>query len=161
MPPDAALNTVRSRAPNDNYPAQAWSAKISDWINYPSGPLEPPVENAYPSKGTTWPYHFIDGLTYYVPPQPPAQVNPLFSLPNRPSLIRDANEWNGRRGTIGDPRAIDTFFGNAVEVSLDLILKAQPNEFLDWDLDSDPGIGFPTWLLPAANAARSNAIPEP
>jgi len=159
IPPDAALSTVRSNPPHDNYPASRWNATGSDWANPPAEPLEPPVENAYPSE-PTWPYHFTDGLRF-VANQPPQQVNALQSLPGQPPLVRDPNEWNARRGKLAIPRAIDKFFGNAVQVSLDLIQKAQPKEFLDWDLDGDPGIGFPTWLLPTAISPRSNAIPEP
>jgi hypothetical protein len=161
MPVDAALNTVRSRPANDNYPAQVWNPVASDWIKYVNGPLEKPVENAYPFKGQTWPYHFTDGLSYNTPPAAATQNNPLTSLPGRSPLIRDEVEWNARLGTLNTAKAVSKFFGNALDVSLELILHAQAKELLDWDLDGDPGYGFPTWVLPAAGSSRSSSIPEP
>jgi hypothetical protein len=59
-PPDAALNTVRSRLPNP-YPASRWAPTTSNWANFPTEPLEVPAQTAYP-RDPTWPYHspFVD-----------------------------------------------------------------------------------------------------
>jgi len=66
-----------------------------------------------------------------------------------------------RQGALAAPSSIAALFGNAVDVSLDLIQKTKPEELLDWDLDGDAGIGFPTWVLPTAGSSRSAAVPEP
>jgi hypothetical protein len=105
-------------------------------------------------------YHFVDGLEFVSNNQPPQQINPLFSLQGQP-LVRDINEWQARRGRLNQQDRHSSFFGNAVEVSLELILNTKPKELLDWDLDGDPGIGFPTWELPGPGAQRNQSQPEP
>ncbi|GLV53253.1 hypothetical protein KDH_01080 [Dictyobacter sp. S3.2.2.5] len=164
-PVDAALNTVRSRRrENNTYPAGFWNPppppNASNWPNPPTEPLESPAENIYPVD-LAWPFHFVDGFQFASTGAPPQQLNPLFSLPGASSpLVRDMDEWQARQGRIDTPDATNTFFGNAVDVSMELILKTQSSELLDWDLDGDPGIGFPTWLLPESGDPRSSAIPE-
>ncbi|GHO88690.1 hypothetical protein [Dictyobacter formicarum] len=170
-PTDAALNTARSRRrENGTYPASHWNPppppNASNWPNPPTEPVELPAETIYPFD-LTWPFHFVDGLQFASTTMPPKQINPLFSLtsvppaPPAPPLVHDKNEWQARRDRINKANATNEFFGNAVDVSLELLLSTQPAEFLDWDLDGDAGIGFPTWLLPTPGAARSAAIPEP
>jgi hypothetical protein len=141
------------------YPASRWSIGKSNWANFPTESLEPPAEQAYPTD-PTWPYHFVDGLEFVAKNQPPQQLNPLSSLGGKP-LVRDDNEWNARRGKLNQQNATGGFFGNAVEVSLELILNTNPKEFLDWDLDGDPGIGFPTWELSTPGTPRNQSQPEP
>jgi hypothetical protein len=87
------------------------------------------------------------------PPPPPVQVNP--ALP----LVIDQSEFAGRQSRLGDSLATEGAFGNAVDVAL-LILKTPPDQLLDWDLDGDPGIGYPTWLLPSPTSPRSAAVSE-
>jgi hypothetical protein len=160
MPTDAALNTVRSRAAYDYYPASRWLPKAPpNFITYPTESLESPNENAYPTSAT-WPSHFADGLQFTAANATPKQVNALNTLSGSTPLARDATEWQARRGKLAAAKAVDKFFGNAVDVSMDLIQNAKSKDFLDWDLDGDPGIGFPTWLLPKKQAPRSTAIPE-
>jgi hypothetical protein len=171
-PPDAALNTVRSVPLNPNYPASQWAATISNWNVAPIEPLEVPAENAYPSfQIPTWPYHFVDGLQAsgatlagQPPPPAPQQVNKPLPAPGETvPVVRDAQVFQAIRGNLNVPQATNKFFGffgNAVDVSLDLILNASPADFLNWDLDADPGIGYPTWVLPSPGAPRSSSIPE-
>ena len=57
----------------------------------------------------------------------------------------DRDEWERRmqRAELGGiPQGA---FGNAVDVALGLI-RAPQDEFLDWDLDGDRGLGWPTWV---------------
>jgi len=164
-PTDAALATVRSRFYAEGYPAGRWTPPGPDtggnWPKFPVEPVEPPDEISYPI-GKTWPFHFVDGLKFVDPTQPPQQLNPLFTLLGAPKpLVRDEAEWNARRTRIDTKPSTRTLFGNAVDVSLELIQQQQPREFLDWDLDGDAGIGFPTWVLPTSGAPRSAAEPEP
>jgi hypothetical protein len=170
-PPDAALNTVRSRGRNLLEPASRWNATgtpASNWANFPTEPPEPPNEFAYPTP-PTWPFHFVDGLQPVPPPPtppglPPAEPRPVNSLSTSEGgapLVHDAVQFAARRGLLNVPGAVGNFFGNAVDVSMELILNTKPAEFLDWDLDGDPGIGFPTWQLPTATSPRSASIPEP
>jgi len=170
-PADAALSTVRSQATSSTYPASQWvispiPSKQSNWANSPSEPLEPPTAIAYPVN-PTWPFHFIDGfqpsgpIAPGGPLGPPGQVNPVLTLPNSPPLVRDPVQFAQRQGALAAPSSIAALFGNAVDVSLDLIQKTKPEELLDWDLDGDAGIGFPTWVLPTAGSSRSAAVPEP
>lgn len=163
-PPDAALATVRSQGPSDLYPASRWRATASDWPRFPTEPLEPPAENAYP-RDPTWPYHFVDGFEFVTPPAglpvTPNQLNPLAPSPSgASSLVLADDERIARLGRLNDQRATTGFFGNAVEVSLELITRAPLEGILDWDLDGDAGIGYPTWVLPAPGASRSSSIPE-
>jgi hypothetical protein len=169
-PTDAALNTVQSKGRSNIEPASRWNPNpvkpASNWANPPSEPPEPPNEAAY---GTppTWPFHFVDGLQPVPPPSGsptgsppgvPQQVNPQGS----PPLVSDAVRFKTLQGLLNVPLINATvFFGNAVDVSMELILKTKPADFLDWDLDGDPGIAFPTWRLPTPTSPRSSSIPEP
>jgi hypothetical protein len=170
-PPDAALNTVLSKGRNPLEPASRWSPLTnpggilkSNWANPPQEAPESPAEFAYPVP-PTWPYHFINGLQFVPQPAPPAppvpaqQINPIPQ--GAPPLVRDRAQFTARQGALNAPDSIGSLFGNAVDVSLELILNARPEEFLDWDLDGDPGIGFPTWQLPTAASPRSAGVPEP
>jgi len=167
-PLDAALNTARSRGRNNVDPASRWNPTTdpaSNWANFPVEAPEKPFEFAYPTPNT-WPFHFVDGLQFVPvtapsPPAPPKQVNPVIAPPGKPPLVRDAAQFVVRQGMLKFPGTIGSFFGNAVDVSLDLILNAKPAEFLDWDLDGDPGIGFPTWQEPSSTSPRTASIPEP
>lgn len=155
-PPDAAIATARSVTFDTNdFPQAVWAALASDWAIRPTGTVETPEENAYPV-ANTYPHHFVDGLS----PGTTIDENPLFALPGRPPLVRDAAEFNARKGMLSIRRPFNTLFGNAVAVSLELINNTQPDELLDWDLYGDPGIGFPTWRLINAADPRSAAAPE-
>lgn len=169
-PADAALNTVLSKGRSITEPASRWrpSTVGSNWANPPTEAPEPPNEFSYPVP-PTWPFHFVDGFQP-VPPPPsppglplgtPLQVNPINAPPISRPLIRDAIQFAIRRGMLNVPEIVGNFFGNAVDVSLELIVKTSPSDFLDWDLDGDPGIGFPTWQLPTPTSPRSASIPEP
>jgi hypothetical protein len=163
-PADAALSTVRSRGASGIDPASRWAGPISrasNWANFPSEPPELPNEFAYstdPAVGI-WPFHFVDGFRA-VPgmPAPPQQLNPQGSTP----LVTDAGRFATMQGLLDVPGVTrGVLFGNAVDVSLELILKTKPAEFLNWDLDGDPGIGFPTWQVPTSTSPRSALTPEP
>lgn len=163
-PADCAINTVRSQLPR-GFPASRWAAISSNWARFPTEPIELPQQNAYPSD-PTWPYHFVDGLEAVPPPPPPApqpppnQINPLFFLQNRPPLLRDGVEFAVRRANLNVAASTSNFFGNAVDVSMEVILGTMPEELLNWDLDGDAGIGYPTWVLPDATLPRSASVPE-
>jgi hypothetical protein len=156
-PPDAALNTARSKPRSSNFPAAKWTGpatQTSNWANPPTEPLEPPSEWAY-LDGSLWPDHFVDGRQGFAPnppnpTPPPQQLNPLVSLPGQPPLVRDPAAFQDRQARLGTSENIGQPFGNAVDVSLELILNTQTTELLNWDLDADRGLGFPTWLGDAA-----------
>jgi len=169
IPPQSALGTAFSVPINRDYPASQWnplSAGVlqSNWANLPSEPVENPPKPAYPTDAT-FPFHFVDGLVPFssppttTPPPTPIQSNPLQLNGGRP-LIRDPATFADRRSTLNIRQADIAFFGNAVDVSIDLITKAEPSELLNWDRDADPGLGSPTWFLGAATDPRSSAIPE-
>ena len=162
-PPDAALNTARSVGRSAGYPASAWAPLTSSWINMPTEPLESPGEIAYTDR-QQFPWHFIDGLTPTGSSSMPApqQVNPLGQGANGVPMVRDPATFADRRArlSMGNLVSDDRIFGNAVDVSVDLIENADPRLLLDWDRDADPGYGFPTWQLPSPGSPRSSAIPE-
>lgn len=179
-PADAALITARSRgrmplvsAVPTLEPASVWQGPVSrqsNWANLPTEALELPQEFAYPTP-PTWPFHFVDGLQpqfapQTVPPTPrrldvPRQVNPLNAPQFSRPLVRDPVQFGIRQGMLGVPGAIGMFFGNAVDVSFELITDALPSDYLNWDLDGDRGIGFPTWTLPTPSSPPGAAISEP
>lgn len=159
-PPDAALNTAFSLGFDPDYPRQKWIPISSSWCNPPTEPLEPQAVTAYRSS-RLWPAHFADGLAFTPggpPAPPPTQTNPLVDAQGTP-VVRNLDEWKLRRLNLG--KTYELGFGNAVDISLDLIEKAATDELLDWDLDGDPGLGAPTWVLPTPTTPRSGAIPEP
>jgi hypothetical protein len=171
IPFDAAPNTTRSRLPEAPYPAMQWPAIVSDWWTLPTG-LEAPAQVAYPFD-PRYPSDFVDGNQFVrvvsprPAPQPPdvtiqtKQQNPLFRLDaNSVPLVHDKSEWTRRRGRLGVERAMTTPFGNAVDISLDLIAHPEV-DLLDWDLAGDRGVGFPTWQLPTPTTPPGAPIPEP
>jgi hypothetical protein len=165
MPVDAALNTAFSRPLDGTYPLGRWPAAVSDWVNFPTTPSETPSKVSYPLPGI-FPFHFVDGLQFVAPakstdpPLPPVQVNGLFTSDGSSvPLVRDEMAWKQRRGELMVSSSYRILFGNAVDVALDL-LRSDPKQRQDWDLDGDPGFGHPTWVLPFAGAPRSSLIPE-
>jgi hypothetical protein len=161
-PADAALNTARSRGQTKTYPRRAWNPLASNWTQPPSEPLEPPAEVAY-TEDPQFPWHFVDGLSAAGPaPALSTQRNPLNVAPSGTPLVRDPTVWDDRRVRLDTEYLVrdSGLFGNAIGVAVDLIEDARPEELLDWDRDSDPGIGFPTWLLGSPGSPRSQAIPE-
>ena len=111
--------------------------------------------------GLPWPFSFVDGMRFTTLTTPPTQVNPRFTVTGSPvPLVRDRIEWTNRRARLNVFNATATAIGNAVDISLELIFVAQPADYLDWDLDADPGIGYPTWILPSPTASRNTSIPE-
>jgi hypothetical protein len=81
-------------------------------------------------------------------------------MPGSPPLVRDAAQFASRQVMLNVPTSTNSLFGNAVDVSLELIFNTPTDQLLDWDLDGDPGIGYPTWLLPDVVSSRSASIPE-
>jgi hypothetical protein len=159
-PPDAALNTVQS-LPLEVYPLQGWSCGLSDWIRVPTAQLEAPAQIAYPNQEPTWPFHFVDGLNWLRQTPAPIQENPLRSLPGRSPLIRDDAEFKNRQANLRQTDLVNMLFGNALDVSLELLQNTSLDQFLNWDLDGDPGYGFPTWQVRTSTSARSSSVPEP
>jgi hypothetical protein len=160
-PFDSALITVQSPGPNERYPAGRWIPTAPNWQTFPTEPTEQPGEFSYPG-GLPWPFSFVDGMRFTTLTTPPTQVNPRFTMAGSPvPLVRDRAEWTARRARLNVFNATATAIGNAVDVCLDLIFAAQPGDYLDWDLDADPGIGYPTWILPSLVASRNMSIPEP
>ncbi len=170
-PADAALNTVLSKGRSTTEPASQWvgpATRATNWANPPTEPPEAPPEFSYPTP-STWPFHFVDGLQPTPAPAGspagtitgvPLPVNPLNAPAGVPPLVRDPAPFAARRAALTSQDAIASFFGNAVDVGLDLIRNAMPADFLDWDLTADPGIGFPTWQVPTAASARSALVAE-
>lgn len=150
VPPDAALSTCRSPSSfEDNYPASAWAATTSDWVSYPAGGHEPPFQTSYP-EGSWTPSHFLDGLTFTdngpaVPRFTSTQTNPLDAPMGKPSVL-DPEEWKKRMEQAEQGATPQGSFGNAVDVALTVLRRAQDQPLLDWDLDGDRGIGWPTWV---------------
>jgi hypothetical protein len=159
-PFDSALVTVQSPGPNERYPAGKWIPTAPNWQNFPTEGPEQPGEFSYPGS-LPWPFSFVDGRRFTSPTTAPTQVNPRFTVAGASvPLVRDRNEWSARRGRLNVFNATATPIGNAVDICLDLIF-AKPGDYLDWDLDGDPGIGYPTWLLPSTIASRNMSIAEP
>ncbi|MBA3491492.1 MAG: hypothetical protein H0T55_05355 [Rubrobacteraceae bacterium] len=154
VPSTAALRTCRSPSADEgeDYPASVWSpqtAAESNWTRYPTEPVELPRQISY-AEGSWWPRHFVDGFSFVdngptaVPRFPATQDNPLDAPGGMPSVL-DHDEWELRmqRAELGGtPQGA---FGNAVDVALALI-RAPQDELLDWDLDGDRGLGWPTWV---------------
>jgi hypothetical protein len=158
-PLDAALNTARSQANADVYPRSRWQLSLtnaSNWVRLPTEPLEPPPVHAY-NNASVFPFHFVDGIE----PTTLGQLNALRPAPSGRPMIRDRAVWDDRSSRLNARFLVsaEDLFGNAVDVSLDL-LGAPVDELLNWDRDADPGNGFPTWRLPTAGSARSAAVPE-
>ncbi len=165
-PLESALATVRSPGFQSGNPHQTWRRLASDWAKEPAEPTELPERTLYPFDGTTWPFHFVDGMkpqstkpAKATDPLVPTQINPLNVQSGRPPLTRDPIEFSSRQGGLNSPFNQNRFFGNAVDVSIDLI-NSSPKELLNWDLDGDPGIGTPTWVLPTASSPRSSSEAE-
>ena len=152
-PDGAALNTCRSPFSDETvYPRSKWNPgrNKSNWTSYPVEPLEEPAQVSYPHK-KAWPYHFVDGMEAS---DGGVGANPRFTTAQKNAVtigaggrlkVLDAETWEQRRNLLRESPAFDSLWGNAVDVSL-AILAAKPQEILDWDLDGDRGIGFPTWL---------------
>ncbi|CAN5539612.1 hypothetical protein BH09ACT7_BH09ACT7_35440 [soil metagenome] len=165
VPPTAALNTCRSRS-DDEYPRSVWQPTTSSWTLYPSEAGEARQQLSY-STSPVWPRHFVDGFTATAVP---GSVPPSFtSTQDNPLAIRDgiptvlsADEWDERLKIATDSGVLDvTAFGNAVDVAnalLDADMNATP--FLDWDLDGDRGLGWPTWAWPDPDADPGQIVPE-
>lgn len=150
----AALRTCRSPSAEEgeDYPASVWrptTTAESNWTRYPTESPELPGQISY-AEGSWWPRHFVDGFSFVLvntptgPTFPATQDNPFDAPGGMPSVL-DRDEWERRmqRAELGGiPQGA---FGNAVDVALGLI-RAPQDEFLDWDLDGDRGLGWPTWV---------------
>jgi hypothetical protein len=156
IPPDAALVTCRSpnsKETSETYPHGLWSPATSNWTEYPSEAAEIPNTNSW-RLATHWPNTFVDGFTVSsngaIPPVfTTTQVNGVDIGPfsHKPSVL-DPDEWELRMERAeqgGNPGVMP--FGNAVDLAL-TIIGAPPNSLQDWDLDSDRGTGWPTWVWP-------------
>ncbi|WP_280445091.1 hypothetical protein [Nocardia brasiliensis] len=150
VPPTAALNTCRSRSGlEQGYPRSVWSqapANPSNWTRYPTESVETPRQVSYPANAV-WPLHFVDGWTFtdnndgtYTS----TQVNPLVRRNITPALL-SAQEWQERADGAVNGNSLERGFGNAVDNALALLSADPTMNFLDWDLDADRGIGWPTW----------------
>lgn len=166
VPPTAALNTCRTRG-DDEYPRSVWRPLSSSWTLYPTESGEDSIQMSYVTTDV-WPLHFVDGFTFTaaapgsVPPFTSRQVNPLALRDGIPTVLNQ-NEWNDHLNVATDGGSVDTgTFGNAVEVAnalLDADFTATP--YLDWDLDGDRGLGWPTWVWPDPDADPGQVVPEP
>jgi AcrR family transcriptional regulator len=170
VPPTAALVNCRSPfAGETGYPRALWeptnnlNQPKNNWNDYPTEGPEMPGTRSYPGR-SNWPLHFVDGFSFVdngssaVPRYPGTQNNPISMRSGTPTVL-SRDEWDERRGQIllgGSPEAL---FGNALEVALAL-LRASPDELLDWDLDGDRGMGFPTWFLASATTPPGAVTPE-
>ncbi|WP_089105381.1 hypothetical protein [Streptomyces hyaluromycini] len=152
VPPDAALTTCRSPSASEGerYPASAWAATASDWARYPTEPPEQPSQISYPDR--PWdPRHFLDGLSFIdngttaVPRYTSTQINPLDTPQGRPSVLSQ-EDWKQRMEGAEQGDSPQVPFGNAVDVALTLLHRAPDQPLLDWDLDGDRGVGWPTWV---------------
>jgi hypothetical protein len=154
VPPDAALRTCRSRSDLENgYPRSVWNpalANISNWTEYPTEPVEPTGQQSYRT-ALAWPSDFVDGWTFTDngplanPRYTSSQANPLAKRNGTP-VILSRDEWALRADAATNRGVVESGgFGNAVDVARAL-LDADPTvTFLDWDLDGDRGMGWPTW----------------
>ncbi|MER8186158.1 hypothetical protein [Kitasatospora sp. NPDC094015] len=155
VPPDSGLGTCRSPSAQegDGYPAGLWSPAAgseSNWPQYPTEPLEAPMQMSYP-EGPWWPLHFVDGFSFTdagpgaVPRFPATQDNPLAAPVGTPTVL-DPAAWEQRMHSAETGGRPQGAFGNAVDVAVALI-GAPTMPLLDWDLDGDRGIGWPTWVF--------------
>src|SRR5262249_23015561 len=154
-PPDAAIVTCWSPSNQEAgaYPHGPWNPTISNWTTYPIEPQEAPGTTSW-SSNITWPNAFVDGFTVTptggtAPAFAVTQINPveIDALSGKPSIF-DNDEWERRMiraESGGNPGFVP--FGNAVDLAL-RIIGSPRDSLLDWDLDGDRGIGWPTWLWP-------------
>ena len=151
--PWAALNSCRSPVTAEaGYPRSVWNpGPKSTWTSYPTEPPEAPSgSTSYPG-GQRWPYHFVDGIeakdngAAANPRFTFAQINPVTSSEAGIPQVLDAATFNSSRDRLPVPDSFRSLWGNAVDVSLAL-LAAKPDQLLNWDLDGDRAIGFPTWV---------------
>ncbi|WP_102145622.1 hypothetical protein [Mycobacterium hubeiense] len=165
VPPTAALTTCRPVA-DQNYPRSVWAATTSNWTLYPSEPRETPRQMSYRT-ADVWPLDFVDGFTFA--PSLPGAIPPFTATQNNPLAMRDATpmvlsdqEFNERMATVADGHGLDVrAFGNAVDVAQALLnADTTTTPYLDWDLDGDRGLGWPTWAWPAPASAPGQVIPE-
>jgi hypothetical protein len=151
--------------PVTGYPHAEWNPVLSNWTQYPTNALETPSTTDWPAP-TLWPNAFLDGIstTQNATPPPaftrtlitPTEIDPLSGKPT----LFDKDEWERRMMRAeagGDPGFRP--FGNAVGLAL-LIIGSKPDSLLDWDLGSDRGIGWPTWVWPNATATSGNVERE-
>lgn len=165
VPPTAALNTCRSRS-DDDYPRSVWRPLTSSWTLEPSEPAEFNHQLAYPA--SVWPSHFVDGFNFVAtgpgggPPFTSTQTNPLAMRNGTPTVL-SKEEWDSRLATVTGGGTLDIgTFGNAVDVANALIdADVSTTPYLDWDLDNDRGLGWPTWAWPDPDADPGDIVPEP
>lgn len=168
-PLGAALNTCRTRDDRE-YPRSVWTPLVtsngvqSTWMTYPTEPGEVPRTNAYPS-GPWWPNHLLDGWSFTRVTAPDGTVafsstqdNPLTIAPSGAPLVSDTETWKQRRETLSDPVFAENGFGNAVDLATALVRQG-PADWLDWDLDGDRGLLWPTWMQ-VPGGSPSAVIPE-
>jgi hypothetical protein len=146
-----ALDTVRSVRDTGDYPQTRWPLLDSDWIRRPTGSVELPAVSAYATAQEVWPSHFVDGHRSGTA----IQENPLTSALTDPAIFAQ------RAALLNSSRPPGLLFGNAIDVAVALSPLDSPAPPLDWDLDADPGIGMPTWVLPSPGAPRGSAVVEP
>jgi hypothetical protein len=75
--------------------------------------------------------------------------------------VTDPAVFANRAALLNSSRPPGLFFGNAIDVAVALSPLGSTAPLLDWDLDADPGIGMPTWVLPGSGAPRGSAVVEP
>lgn len=149
VPPTAALNTCRSVSSLQNvYPRSFWSpspAQLSNWTQYPTEPAEDPGQRSY-HQLLAWPLDFVDGMVFTPAPGgfSSSQTNPVRMSGPTPTVISH-EEWEQRSSQLATDDTVGGPFGNAVDVA-GLLLSTDANAYLDWDLDNDRGIGWPTWF---------------
>jgi hypothetical protein len=154
-PLGAALNTCRPRA-DRGYPRSVWNPFAggtfqSSWLAYPLEPTENPTTRAYIA-GTWWPNHFLDGFTFTrvvaadgTVTYPSVQANPLgVDAGGRPFVLA-ADVWDEHRTIVSDGGSPDRTFGNATDIATALVQQGD-GAWLDWDLDGDRGLSWPTWM---------------
>ncbi|MGY5210035.1 hypothetical protein [Nocardia gipuzkoensis] len=170
VPPTAALATCRTTR-NDadwGYPRSVWSPSaldLSNWTQDPTEPSEDPGQVSY-TAFDAWPSHFVDGWEFIdngkkaVPRYASTQTNPL-AMRNNTALVLSGEEWEERSRHAANAAVIESGFGNAVDLARSLLDADAAATFLDWDLDADRGIGWPTWIWGGPSAAAGDVEPEP
>jgi hypothetical protein len=167
VPPDAAIVTCASPSKQEtsNYPHGPWQPTTSNWTTYPTEPQETPGTTSW-SSSITWPNAFVDGFsvtsaggtppTFTVTQINPVEIDPISGKPS----IFDKDEWERRMTRAedgGNPGFVP--FGNAADLAL-TIIGSPRGSLLDWDLDGDRGIGWPTWVWPTASATSGSVKRE-
>jgi hypothetical protein len=125
---------IRSRAIESL--RQPWGGTISTWAGYPTEPVETPVFPVFPFGRPQWPNLVIDDDG---------------ANPQSTDILGPAPPWPGGN--------IDRSFGPAVQNAIH-ILKSDPRDLPDWNLDGDRGAGWLTWEFATPYAVPVAAVPE-